>query len=552
VAWRRGCRCVGGAALVAGLLAVAPARAQEIELIPLATGLRDPVDIASAGDERLFVVEQAGRIRIVDAAGTVRPTPFLDIAGRVRSGGERGLLGLAFHPAYSGNGFFYVNYTDSDGDSVIARYGVTADPDRADPDSELVLLRVLQTNQNHNGGDLNFSPTDLCGSCLYVGLGDGGGACDPLNDAQDPQELLGKMLRLDVDRPAPHVPPDNPFVGDAGVRDEIWALGLRNPWRFSFDRVTGDMYVADVGQGAWEEIDFQPAGAEGGENYGWDCFEGSNDANCSTPWTCPGATPPVHEYFHDGDRCSITGGFVYRGTDFPGMDGLYVYGDYCTGDLWTLEPGAWNATLQGTFGFGLTTFGESAEGELYAAIGDTIFQVADVSVPFDCPVQPLATCVDAAAATLKLRQAPGDASRNRLVWKWIAGALPSPEEFGDPVGGGTAYRLCAYGSDDEQLLTPGVGARSGWRVLSEAGYRFANPEATRDGLTRVTLKTEAAGSRIIVKGKGAHLNLPALPLAEGTGVVAQLINGTGSCWEAVYPAASVKRDQDTLFKARIP
>jgi glucose/arabinose dehydrogenase len=357
--------------------------AVDVDLELFAGGLASPVDIASAGDDRLFVVEQAGRIRIVESDGTVLGTPFLDIDALVASGGERGLLGLAFHPEYASNGFFYVYYTDNAGDTVVARYTVSGNPDVANAGSALVLLQVAQPFANHNGGDLSFSPTDPCSSCLYIGLGDGGNGCDPNDDAQDPLELLGKMLRLDVDLAAPHVPPDNPFVGDASTRDEIWALGLRNPWRFSFDALTGDLFIGDVGQGAWEEIDFQAASSPGGENYGWDCFEGAHPSGCTTVWTCPGSTPPVREYSHAGARCSVTGGFVYRGSAFPALVGRYFYGDYCTGDIWTLTPaggGGWTNVHHGAFGGGLTTFGEASDGELYAARGSSIYRIVDNDV----------------------------------------------------------------------------------------------------------------------------------------------------------------------------
>ncbi len=364
-----------------------------LSLDPFASGLASPVDIANAGDERLFVVEQAGRIRVLEPDGTVLPAPFLDIRARVLSGGERGLLGLAFHPDYQTNGYFYVNYTRdaaapaNDGDTVIARFSVSADPDVADPNSEQILMVIPQPDTNHNGGDLNFGPDGY----LYIGLGDGGGGGDPGDFAQDPAELLGKMLRIDVDggghspdcASGPYtVPADNPLVGTAGACDEIWASGLRNPWRFSFDRQTGDMFIGDVGQASWEEIDFQPAASTGGENWGWDCFEG--DHSFADPSPRIGCGPagdydfPIFEYESNGGPCAVTGGFVYRGGLYPAMVGHYIFADYCSGDFWSLSnPGGsgWVSLYQGDFGSSFTTFGEGADGELYAASGGTIYHV---------------------------------------------------------------------------------------------------------------------------------------------------------------------------------
>lgn len=332
-----------------------------LELV--ADGFAGPVAVTGAGDGsgRLFVVEQQGRIRIV-GGGT-----FLDISGRVDStSNEQGLLGLAFHPDYSNNGFFYVNYTyDPPGVNKdvtrVSRFAISAaDPDLADPASEAILLEFEQDFSNHNGGDLHFGPDGF----LYIATGDGGGAGDPNDRAQDLGSLLGKLLRIDVDGPAPYaVPPGNPFAGVAGVRPEIWAYGLRNPWRFSFDRATGDLFIGDVGQGAVEEVDFQADASTGGENYGWSCMEGDILQNFNP---CDGSplTLPILVYDNGAD-CAVTGGFVYRGR-IGGLHGRYVFGDYCSGKVWTAadSAGGWTAQEWGLIGFGLASFGEDDDGEL--------------------------------------------------------------------------------------------------------------------------------------------------------------------------------------------
>ncbi|HXH18525.1 MAG TPA: PQQ-dependent sugar dehydrogenase [Chitinophagales bacterium] len=337
-----------------------------IALSQYATGFSSPVDIAHCGDERLFIVEQSGYIRIIDGQGNVKPQAFLDIDSRVQSGGEEGLLGLAFHPDYKNNGWFFVYYTNTSGNLVISRFSVSAtNPDSADAASETIVLTVAHPGRsNHNGGNLEFGPDGY----LYIGTGDGGGGGDPDDNGQNPLSLLGKILRLDVDTLPYRIPPDNPFYGFASVRNEIWALGLRNPWRFSFDRLTGDLWTADVGQNAWEEVDFQPAASNGGENYGWRCYEGNNfysssGFGCNTSYTFP-----VHEYAHSGGRCSVTGGYVYRGCSYPVLFGHYVFCDYCTGEFWTIynNGGSWQVTTQlNSANFRFSSFGEDMNSELY-------------------------------------------------------------------------------------------------------------------------------------------------------------------------------------------
>jgi glucose/arabinose dehydrogenase len=341
-----------------------------LALTPVVSGFASPTVITHAGDGsgRLFVVEQSGTVRIVSSGGALLPTPFLDISGRLVSGGEQGLLGLAFPPGFSAKGYFYVNYTRAaDGATVVSRFSVSTNPDLAVATSEEVILVVAQPFANHNGGQLAFGSDGM----LYVGLGDGGSGGDPLGNGQSKATLLGKLLRLDVEAGvAPYrIPPDNPFVADATARDEIWALGLRNPWRFSFDRLTGDLYVADVGQSAWEEINFQAASAVGGANYGWNLFEGpacfAPAVGCVPP---PAYSAPVAFYGHDLG-CSVTGGHVYRGPGNPGMQGIYFYGDFCSGRLWGLRKvgSVWQAELVGQTGLGISTFGEDEAGRLYLA-----------------------------------------------------------------------------------------------------------------------------------------------------------------------------------------
>jgi cysteine-rich repeat protein len=345
-------------------------------------GLRNPVHVTAAplDTRRIFVVEQAGYIRVI-RDGVLLPTPFLDIDARVSCCGERGLLGLAFHPDYERNGWFFVDYTDNRGDTVIARFTVSANPDRADPNSEEPLLNIRQPFANHNGGQVAFGPDGY----LYVGMGDGGGGGDPQDNAQNDNTLLGKLLRIDVDvEDAPYyaVPPDNPNTERGAPLGLIWAKGLRNPWRFSFDRATRDLYIADVGQGQIEEIDFQPAGSTGGENYGWDVFEGTRCYEPEPLPQCPSPPDPyihpVLEYNHSAGRCSVTGGYVYRGCAMPALRGEYIFADYCTPFIqgFRLVDGAPTElrTLTQMFQPGggrsirnVSSFGEDARGEIYIA-----------------------------------------------------------------------------------------------------------------------------------------------------------------------------------------
>ena len=323
-----------------------PPPSSALKLTPVVTGLSSPLYLtAPAGDKRLFIVEQPGRIRVVKN-GQLLAQPYLDIRSKLTSGGERGLLGLAFHPSFATNGFFYVNYTDRDGDTRIERYHAAPRADVAEAGSGTLVLSIDQPFSNHNGGMLLFGPDGM----LWIGTGDGGSGGDPQGNGQNRNTLLGKMLRIDVNGGSPYaIPANNPFVGQAGSRGEIWATGLRNPWRYAFDRVDGMLYIADVGQNRWEEIHAVPA-TRAGVNYGWKIMEGRH---CFGSGACnqSGLDIPVLEYGR-AEGCSITGGFVYRGAAIPGIRGHYFYSDYCTGFLKSFRLVNGAAAQQQTWGVG--------------------------------------------------------------------------------------------------------------------------------------------------------------------------------------------------------
>lgn len=394
----------------------APAWSQALQATLYATGFSQPVlAVSPPGDlQRLFVVEQSGRIRIIKNGATLS-TPFINLGpasggglGLTASSGERGLLGLAFHPNYASNGQFFVNYTAASGGATnIRRFTVSSNPDVADTASGFPILTVSQPFSNHNGGCIHFGPDGK----LYIGMGDGGSGNDPSNNAQTPTTLLGKMLRLDIDIPAPYIPSDNPYFGSTSTLQEIWHFGVRNPWRFSFDRQTGDMYIADVGQNAWEEISFQPAGV-GNLNYGWRCMEG-NACTGLSGCTCNSAalTNPIHVYGH-GAGCSVTGGFVYRGSQICGLDGTYFFADYCTTTIWSfkyvggvvtqftnrtteLEP-VGTPTISSIAGFG-----EDAAGELYILDHNDgeIYKIELAGGQVDCDNNGIADACDLANGT---------------------------------------------------------------------------------------------------------------------------------------------------------
>ncbi len=338
--------------------------AQEVDIELFKNGFTSPVDIQNAGDDRLFIVEQAGRIKILNADTTINSTPYLDITSLISSGGERGLLGLAFHPDYANNGYFFVHYSDTSGDTQIARYTVdSTDPDVADSTSALLIIGAEQPFSNHNGGCIQFGADGY----LYIGLGDGGSAGDPGNRSQNLQLLLGKMLRIDINNNAGGnnyaIPADNPLAGNPAGLDEIWALGLRNPWRFSFDSETDELWIADVGQGNIEEINRVALDASG-LNYGWRCYEGSETYNTSG---CPDPselTFPVAEYTHSVGF-SITGGYVYHGNIYSDIQGLYFFADL-NGFIGTVDNDN-NLVNHGNFGGTWVSFGEDINGEIYIA-----------------------------------------------------------------------------------------------------------------------------------------------------------------------------------------
>ena len=346
----------------------APAAAS-FKLTLVASGFNRPVYLTHAGDgsNRLFLVEQSGKVWTFKD-GERLAQPFLDVASIISRSAlgqgftERGLLGLAFHPNYDSNGRFFVNYTDRNGSTVVASYQVSlSNPDLADGESQQILFQLAQPYANHNGGHIAFGPDGY----LYITLGDGGSANDPLGAGQNRNLLLGTLLRIDVDGDLPYsIPDDNPFVGDQNAHDAIWAYGLRNAWRFSFDRQTGDMYIADVGQNQWEEINFQPADSLGGENYGWNVWEGKH---LFAGGNAPNHVPPIYEYSRNYG-CSVTGGYVYRGGAIPDLRAAYVFVDYCSGWIWASwrdHDLAWKTVSLMNTDFAISSFGEDEAGELY-------------------------------------------------------------------------------------------------------------------------------------------------------------------------------------------
>ncbi len=362
----------------AGIFSSCMFNAQSITLEEFATGFTAPVEMVNANDARMFVVQQNGIIKILQANGTVNSTNFLNISSKITYGGERGLLGLAFHPQYPTNGYFFVYYNDTSGNITVARYTRSStNPDVADPSTEKIILNVPKPFDNHNGGSIHFAPDGY----LWVVTGDGGSGGDPNNNAQNKNSLLGKLLRLDINATgAYNIPAGNPFVGIDGA-DEVWAYGLRNAWKFNFDTVSGNVMIADVGQGQIEEINRMPL-TQPGINYGWRCYEGNsayNTTGCAAQSTM---TFPVAAYDHSGGKCSITGGYVYRGTQYPALQGRYFFADYCSTQIGSLNPDdsiTWSAASTGN---NFSTFGVNNQNELFVAAVNSgkIFRVTTSAV----------------------------------------------------------------------------------------------------------------------------------------------------------------------------
>ena len=352
---------------LAFVIFAASAEPQQIRLTQIAENLDRPIDIVHAGDAsgRLFIVLQGGKI-VIHSGTRILSKPFLNIAEEITCCGEQGLLSLAFHPHYETNGLFYIYYVNRTGNLVLARYKVSSQRNIANKNSRRVLLTIPHPQfGNHNGGKLVFGKNGY----LYLSVGDGGGGGDLSNNAQSLGTLLGKILRLDVDASSPYsIPPDNPFVNRGGVRKEIWSYGLRNPWRISFDKLRGHLYIADVGQGEWEEVNFEPRRSSGGVNYGWRRMEGKHCFNPPNNCNSGALKLPVAEYSHS-EGCAVTGGYVYRGALIPSLRGTYLYADYCSGTVWGLKrvSGKWTTQKLLSSGMNISTFGEDENGELYLA-----------------------------------------------------------------------------------------------------------------------------------------------------------------------------------------
>ena len=357
------------------------AQNNSIQLISFSTGYTLPLGVENCGDNRLFIVQKTGQIIICDTVGVKLTTPYLDISDRIlTSGSEQGLLGLAFDPKYNANGFFYVNYINKSGNTQISRFKVSTNRNVADISSEKFILSIQQPYANHNGGCMRFGKDGF----LYIAVGDGGSGGDPQNNAQNPTSLLGKILRINVTGASTYtIPANNPFVDSANYKKEIWALGVRNPWRFSFDAASGALVIADVGQDAWEEVDLQYAKSKGGENYGWRCYEGNHSYNTTGCLPQSNYKSPVYEYPHSdvtGD-CSITGGFVYRGKRYPSLNGKYFFADYCSGIIRTLTMIGGNISEQDVLNgddFAYTSFGEDKNRELFITnyVTGSIYRIA--------------------------------------------------------------------------------------------------------------------------------------------------------------------------------
>ena len=482
----------------------------ELTTVKVAGGFSQPLYLtAPAGDlNRVFIVEQNSATIKIIKNGTVLATPFLNIDPKVGSGGEMGLLGLAFHPNYASNGYFYVNYTDNSGDTVVARYKVSSNPDIADPSSEQIMMTVDQPFSNHNGGMMAFSPND---DHLYIGMGDGGSGNDPDNRAQNGQTELGKILRIDVGNGDTFsAAANNPFNNNPSFLDTIWALGFRNPWRYSFDRLNGDLYIGDVGQGSREEISFQPGNSQGGENYGWRCMEGFQCTNlpgcaCNSPqWI-----NPIYDYGHAGGNCSVTGGYVYRGPAIPDLDGTYFFADFCTGKIWSFvrsgntvsqftDRTAELKPITGETINNISSFGEDDRGEIYIVdLDGEIFKIADKnSLPQPTPVPtpvptpaptPRPTAPPSANATLS-KLNPGTAGvRNSLT---VTGAQR-----------GSIVRFYYSRTNGSTTVSSGVCKGKALSMRSPVSLGSAVADSTGKATINVSLSRSLGGRTLYVQSR---------------------------------------------------
>jgi glucose/arabinose dehydrogenase len=517
---------------VSGALVDLAAAQTGIVLEPVVSGLANPVAIAHArdGSGRLFFVLQGGRIVVHDGTRLLT-APFLDISALVASGGERGLLGLAFHPGYRTNGFFYVNYTNTAGDTVIARYTVSADPNVANPGSASLLLTIPQPFANHNGGQLEFGPDGY----LYIATGDGGSGGDPGNRAQNLGDLLGKILRIDVDGGAPYiVPATNPFVGVPGARGEIWAYGLRNPWRFSFDRLTGDVFIADVGQSSREEVNFQPALSPGGENYGWRRMEGTTCFNPASGCNDGSLTLPIIEYDHVLG-CSVTGGYRYRGTRYPLLHGTYFYGDFCAGRIWGAAQGAdgrWTSQELLDSSLLISTFGQDEAGDIYVAHhGGDVYRITTrtAMAPETFVTGFYTIALGRAPAAAEVAAWVGALAANRGVagaWALARGVFGSPEFLAralTPASRVTALYQTILGR------TPSAGEQDVWVPLIVGAFDTLVPPFVASPEFRGALTTTSPSALV------TRLYEQALGRAPGSAELAAwvgVVSGTGD-WLAV-------------------
>lgn len=476
--------------------AQSPVRTQ---LQQFATGLTRICDIVHADDERIFAVLQAGSIRIVQPNGTVLPTPFLNISSRVNSSGnEQGLLGMAFDPDYATNGWFYVYYINGSGNgtSRISRFSVTADPNVADPNSEVILYTRSQPYTNHNGGDIEFGPDGY----LYIGFGDGGNAGDPQNFSQNMTNALGKLIRIDVHSGTPYsIPSDNPFVNSGDTLPEIWASGLRNPWRFGFDAQTGDMWIGDVGQNAREEVNFWPAGDNSGPNFGWRCREGDLPYNTSGCQPASAYVEPISVHTTSNNQwCSVIGGRVYRGDVFWRLEGRYIYTDYCLGRFFSLQPdefGGWvREEVQPTGSFGISCIGENSAKELFAGNSNNgiLYRIVDL-----CPQPRPVITVDGNVLTAPAAQG----------YTWLFNGSPIPGETAQSITTGTSgeYAVVANFGTNCQLLSEAVSVIStGLDDLDNSSIRVhpvpANERLIVDGLKegQVRISIMDLGGRVVL------------------------------------------------------